>query len=71
MELATMAKMVSIAAVSIGVVMFVLGHFLGLTLIENLLFAWVSWCVWFPRNAATLTVSLALGVSYMLRESTY
>jgi len=54
MELATMAKMVSIAAVSIGVVMFVLGHFLGLTLIENFYLPWVSWCVWFPRECLRL-----------------
>jgi len=63
-----MAKMVSIAAVSIGVVMFVLGHFLGLTLIENLLFALgVMVCLVPEGMPATLTVSLALGVSYMAK----
>jgi potassium/sodium efflux P-type ATPase len=68
MELATMAKMVSIAAVAIGIVMFVLGHFLGLTLIENLLFALgVMVCLVPEGMPATLTVSLALGVSYMAK----
>ena len=68
LELATMAKMVSIAAIAIGLVMFAIGHFLGLTLIENLLFALGVMVALVPEGMpATLTVSLALGVSYMAK----
>jgi calcium-translocating P-type ATPase len=67
-ELATMAKTVSTAAIAIGIIMFVIGHFLGLTLIENLLFALgVMVCLVPEGMPATLTVSLALGVSYMAK----
>ncbi|MCX6003788.1 MAG: HAD-IC family P-type ATPase, partial [Chloroflexi bacterium] len=67
-ELATMAKTVSSAAIAIGIVMFVIGHFLGLTLIENLLFALgVMVCLVPEGMSATLTVSLALGVSFMAK----
>jgi P-type Ca2+ transporter type 2C len=67
-ELASMAKAVSIAAVVIGIVMFIIGRYLGLTLIENLLFALgVMVCLVPEGMPATLTVSLALGVSFMAK----
>ncbi len=67
-ELASMAKLVSTAAIAIGIVMFIIGHFLGLTLIENLLFALGVMVALVPEGMpATLTVSLALGVSYMAK----
>jgi Ca2+-transporting ATPase len=67
-EMAAMAKLVSIAAIIIGIVMFVVGRFLGLTLIENLLFALgVMVCLVPEGMPATLTVSLALGVSLMAK----
>ena len=63
-----MAKMVSIAAIAIGIVMFIIGHFLGLTLIENLLFALGVMVALVPEGMpATLTVSLAFGVSFMAK----
>ena len=68
LELATMAKVVSTAAIIIGLIMFAIGHFLGLSLIENLLFALgVMVCLVPEGMPATLTVSLAFGVSFMAK----
>ncbi|MDD5191208.1 MAG: HAD-IC family P-type ATPase, partial [Dehalococcoidales bacterium] len=68
-ELAAMGRVVSIAAVAIGIVMFVIGRFLGLNLIENLLFALGVMVALVPEGMpATLTVSLALGVSFMAKS---
>jgi Ca2+-transporting ATPase len=67
-EVASMSVTVSRAAVAIGVLMFAVGHILGLAWIDNVLFALgVMVCMVPEGMPATLTVSLALGVSYMTK----
>jgi Ca2+-transporting ATPase len=68
-EISSMAALVTRVALGIGVVMFVVGRFLGLDLIEDFLFALGVCVALVPEGMpATLTVSLALGVGRMAKE---
>jgi Ca2+-transporting ATPase len=67
-EVASMATIVARAAVAIGVLMFAAGRVLGLALIDNVLFALGVMVAVVPEGMpATLTVSMALGASYMAK----
>jgi Ca2+-transporting ATPase len=67
-EVASMATTVTRAAIAIGVLMFAAGRVLGLALIDNVLFALGVMVALVPEGMpATMTVSLALGTSYMAK----
>ncbi len=69
-EIATMAALVARAAIVIGVVMFILGHFLGLPLVQDFLFALGVMVAVVPEGMpATMTVSLAAGVRKMAHRA--
>jgi magnesium-transporting ATPase (P-type) len=71
-EVSSMAALVTRGAIAIGVLMFVVGHFLGLALIDNFLFALGVMVAVVPEGMpATMTVSLAIGVSRMTREKVF
>ncbi|MBI4302169.1 MAG: cation-transporting P-type ATPase [Chloroflexi bacterium] len=70
LEVAAMALLVARAALVIGVIMFILGYFLRLGLIEDFLFALGVMMAMVPQGMpATMTVSLAVGVQQMARRA--
>ena len=69
-EVRRMAKLVAQAALVIGAVLFVLGHFLGLSWIEDFLLALGVMVAVVPEGLpATMSMSLAVGVQRMARRN--
>ena len=68
-EIGTMARTVSKIAVAIGLLLFVMGRFLGLPWVGSVLFAMSVMVACVPEGMpATLSVALAVGIQRMARQ---